>query len=127
MPIGSSLYDEEGAKIVPEILAKAEKLGASFGSIFLIEIDRFSSFFKIESIINIFLPSCSIFCSKSMIRYPGSTSPAEVLRSSCQWISPALPSSEKMARLKKAWAKRARGRVLIGFCNFEEQGIRGVR
>lgn len=34
MPIGSSLYDEEGAKIVPEILAKAEKLGASFGSIF---------------------------------------------------------------------------------------------
>ncbi|CAL1158428.1 unnamed protein product [Cladocopium goreaui] len=27
MPIGSSLYDEEGAKIVPEILAKAEKLG----------------------------------------------------------------------------------------------------
>lgn len=27
MSIGSSLYDEEGAKIVPEILAKAEKLG----------------------------------------------------------------------------------------------------
>eukprot|EP00438_Fugacium_kawagutii_P017031 Skav221326 [mRNA] locus=scaffold1437:17503:24249:- [translate_table: standard] len=27
MPIGSSLYDEEGAKIVPDILAKAEKLG----------------------------------------------------------------------------------------------------
>merc|ERR1719378_1650897 len=27
MAIGSSLYDEEGAKIVPEILAKAEKLG----------------------------------------------------------------------------------------------------
>ena len=30
MPIGSSLYDEEGAKIVPEILAKAEKLGVSW-------------------------------------------------------------------------------------------------
>merc|ERR1711879_412176 len=27
MSIGTSLYDEEGAKIVPEILAKAEKLG----------------------------------------------------------------------------------------------------
>jgi phosphoglycerate kinase len=27
MPIGSSLYDEEGAKIVPEILEKAAKLG----------------------------------------------------------------------------------------------------
>jgi len=27
MAIGTSLYDEEGAKIVPEILAKAEKLG----------------------------------------------------------------------------------------------------
>merc|ERR1711988_645649 len=27
MGIGSSLYDEEGAKIVPEILEKAEKLG----------------------------------------------------------------------------------------------------
>ena len=27
MSIGSSLYDEEGAKIVPDILAKAEKLG----------------------------------------------------------------------------------------------------
>ena len=27
MSIGSSLYDEEGAKILPEILAKAEKLG----------------------------------------------------------------------------------------------------
>jgi len=27
MDIGSSLYDEEGAKLVPEIMAKAEKLG----------------------------------------------------------------------------------------------------
>merc|ERR1711912_46878 len=27
MAIGTSLYDEEGAKIVPEIIAKAEKLG----------------------------------------------------------------------------------------------------
>lgn len=87
MTIGSSLYDEEGAKIVPDILAKASQASRSVKDVKGLCQKMYQGWLN---------------ASADSHAHPEIRLRSLALRSFCQWTSLAPPSSERMAKSKKA-------------------------